>query len=489
MARRRRSRSMRRHASARQSTTVASPARRQRRHFIWRKHDTQTVRPGAAGSPHAAGSRRKFLKAATGAAAAGATLGFPMIAKAQTGPISMRWQSTWPTKDIFHEYALDYAKKVNDMTGGDLKIEVLPAGAVVPAFGLLDAVSQGHARRRPRRARLPLRQAERAGAVGLGPGVRHGRQHAAGLAPLRRRQGAAATSSTLDRRQRRVVPVRSDADAAARLVQEADHQGRGLQGPQVPHRRHLDRPVHGHGRGGQRAAGRRNRAGDGPRPARRGGVQQHDAPTGCSASPTCPRSACCRASTRTPSSSRSCSTRRSTTRCPRRCRRSSPTPSRRRRPTCRGRRSPLLEGLRRAAEEGRQVLQDAGRDPAGAAPTCDKVLARKSADNPIFGRSSTRRRRSPSARSADLRNSNRRATGVQPLLRREEGLTPAAKKPSPRRGNHLIHGGPVRRWFFLARGTRPRDREARAWTMPSTGAYRVDRRGAGCRASCCSSTS
>ena len=55
----------------------------------------------------------------------------------------MRFQSTWPSKDIFHEYALDYAKKVNDMTGGDLKIDVLPAGAVVPAFGLLDAVSKG----------------------------------------------------------------------------------------------------------------------------------------------------------------------------------------------------------------------------------------------------------------------------------------------------------------------------------------------------------
>jgi len=63
--------------------------------------------------------------------------------KGQAGPISMRWQSTWPSKDIFHEYALDFAKKVNDMTGGDLKIEVLPAGAVVPAFGLLDAVSKG----------------------------------------------------------------------------------------------------------------------------------------------------------------------------------------------------------------------------------------------------------------------------------------------------------------------------------------------------------
>jgi TRAP-type mannitol/chloroaromatic compound transport system substrate-binding protein len=70
-------------------------------------------------------------------------IGFPMIAKGQAGPISMRFQSTWPTKDIFHEYAQDYAKIVNDMTGGDLKIEVLPAGAVVPAFGLLDAVSKG----------------------------------------------------------------------------------------------------------------------------------------------------------------------------------------------------------------------------------------------------------------------------------------------------------------------------------------------------------
>jgi TRAP-type mannitol/chloroaromatic compound transport system substrate-binding protein len=89
-----------------------------------------------------AANRRKFLKAASGVAG-GAALAFPMIAKGQTGPISMRWQSTWPSKDIFHEYALDYAKKVNDMTGGDLKIDVLPAGAVVPAFGLLEAVSKG----------------------------------------------------------------------------------------------------------------------------------------------------------------------------------------------------------------------------------------------------------------------------------------------------------------------------------------------------------
>jgi len=85
-------------------------------------------------------SRRRFLLAAgaTGAAAVAA----PNVVSAQ-GPIAMRFQSTWPSKDIFHEYALDFAKKVNDMTGGDLKIEVLPAGAVVPAFQLLDAVSKG----------------------------------------------------------------------------------------------------------------------------------------------------------------------------------------------------------------------------------------------------------------------------------------------------------------------------------------------------------
>ena len=59
--------------------------------------------------------RRRFLKkAATGAAAAGA-LAAPMVSRAQT--TSLRFQSTWPAKDIFHEYANDFAKKVNDMAG------------------------------------------------------------------------------------------------------------------------------------------------------------------------------------------------------------------------------------------------------------------------------------------------------------------------------------------------------------------------------------
>ncbi len=82
--------------------------------------------------------RRGLLK---GAAVAGAAMSAPMVAMAQT--TTFRFQSTWPAKDIFHEYANDFAKKVNDMAGGRLKIEVLPSGAVVPAFQLLDAVNKG----------------------------------------------------------------------------------------------------------------------------------------------------------------------------------------------------------------------------------------------------------------------------------------------------------------------------------------------------------
>lgn len=84
-------------------------------------------------------SRRKFLSGAVVAAAA--TDAAPSVVKAR-GPISMRRHSTWPAKDIFREFALAFARKVNDVTGGDRTIAVLPAGAVVPAFGLRDAVSK-----------------------------------------------------------------------------------------------------------------------------------------------------------------------------------------------------------------------------------------------------------------------------------------------------------------------------------------------------------
>lgn len=84
-------------------------------------------------------TRRKFVLAAgaTGAAA----IAMPQVSRAQT--VTWKYQSTWPTKDIFHEFAVDYAKKVNDMTGGRLRLDVLAAGAVVPAFQMSDAVHSG----------------------------------------------------------------------------------------------------------------------------------------------------------------------------------------------------------------------------------------------------------------------------------------------------------------------------------------------------------
>ena len=84
-------------------------------------------------------SRRSFL----GAAAAGsAALGFPAIVRAQA-PVTLRFQSTWPVKFIYHEFAVDWTKKVAEITNGRLKIDMLPAGAVVPALQIVDAVSKG----------------------------------------------------------------------------------------------------------------------------------------------------------------------------------------------------------------------------------------------------------------------------------------------------------------------------------------------------------
>lgn len=84
-------------------------------------------------------NRRNFLKVA-GLAGAGA-IAMPQVSRAQT--VIWKYQSTWPTKDIFHEFAGDFAKRVNDMSGGRLKLDVLAAGAVVPAFQMQDAVAAG----------------------------------------------------------------------------------------------------------------------------------------------------------------------------------------------------------------------------------------------------------------------------------------------------------------------------------------------------------
>ncbi len=64
------------------------------------------------------------------------------MAQAQPSTV-LRLQGAWSAKNIFHEYALDFAKKINDMSGGRLRVEMLPAGSVVKAQDLLDAVHKG----------------------------------------------------------------------------------------------------------------------------------------------------------------------------------------------------------------------------------------------------------------------------------------------------------------------------------------------------------
>ena len=86
--------------------------------------------------------RRKFLKKAAVAGAAGAaTIGFPMVSRAQTTVLKM--QGAWGAKDIFNDYATDYVKRVNEMAGGRLKIQYLVSGAVVQSFQVMDAVNKG----------------------------------------------------------------------------------------------------------------------------------------------------------------------------------------------------------------------------------------------------------------------------------------------------------------------------------------------------------
>jgi TRAP-type mannitol/chloroaromatic compound transport system substrate-binding protein len=87
-------------------------------------------------------SRRDFLKTGTAAVAGATALSMPQIVRAQE-TISWKFQSTWPAKDIFHEYAQDYVNRVNEMAGGRLKLELLPANAVAKAFEMQDAVLAG----------------------------------------------------------------------------------------------------------------------------------------------------------------------------------------------------------------------------------------------------------------------------------------------------------------------------------------------------------
>ena len=170
-------------------------------------------------------SRRKFLTGAAAATAGAATLGFPMIAKSQS-PIVLKMQGAWGAKDIFNEMAEEYVKRVNEMAGGRLRIDYLVAGAVVKPFEVMDATSKGvldacHS--------VPVYWYGKSKVASLfGSGPINGCDAPQTLAWIYRGGGLALYNELLKKINldvRRLLR-HADADAAAGLVQEADHRPR-----------------------------------------------------------------------------------------------------------------------------------------------------------------------------------------------------------------------------------------------------------------------
>jgi len=86
-------------------------------------------------------SRRKFLKTGAAAIAGGAAFAAPSISIA-ADPVVLKVQAAWGG-GIFLEFAKDYVNRVNEMSGGSLKIDLLGVGAVVKTAEMQTAVHKG----------------------------------------------------------------------------------------------------------------------------------------------------------------------------------------------------------------------------------------------------------------------------------------------------------------------------------------------------------
>ena len=88
-------------------------------------------------------NRRSFLKksVAVGSAVAASSLAAPAVLG--QAPIVMKMQTSWPASDIWMDFARQYTARVESMSGGRIKVDLLPAGAVVGAFQVLDGCNDG----------------------------------------------------------------------------------------------------------------------------------------------------------------------------------------------------------------------------------------------------------------------------------------------------------------------------------------------------------
>jgi TRAP-type mannitol/chloroaromatic compound transport system substrate-binding protein len=67
----------------------------------------------------------------------------PVVQAPAGQTIQLKMQSTFGNTDIFHLMAVDWLKKIEEMSGGRVKADLLPNGAVVPFAQVIDAVHQG----------------------------------------------------------------------------------------------------------------------------------------------------------------------------------------------------------------------------------------------------------------------------------------------------------------------------------------------------------
>ena len=110
-----------------------------------RHKNSASARSSKTGTQHPTNgkSRRDFLKVAVAAGATAATIGFPYVRTASAqAPIVWKVQSGFATRDELHVSFVDWAKKVDEMSGGRLKIDILPSGAVVGTFDIIDGVNR-----------------------------------------------------------------------------------------------------------------------------------------------------------------------------------------------------------------------------------------------------------------------------------------------------------------------------------------------------------
>ena len=85
---------------------------------------------------------RKFSRVILGATAVIMT-SMALHAQAQTAPIRLKLQTGVPSASIYFELMKNFSERVDKSSNGRLKFEVLPDGAVIGFFGILDGVDKG----------------------------------------------------------------------------------------------------------------------------------------------------------------------------------------------------------------------------------------------------------------------------------------------------------------------------------------------------------